>query len=322
MTVPAVGTPATTPGNEGGSPPAPAGNEQPGSGAPPQGAGEPGKPPEPGKGGKEPAGSGGQQNPPVEGGEPKPPASTEQPPAPNPDEPRRLTQSEWEQQQQANDRQKLQDDWSTRAKELHTNAPILMRDAIDKLAEELDAKISADLRKPLIDIVTDLVTHGEKGAELKYSDEFKGLKETLDDTSLAFLAACETPAERQKFADGVRGKPPEVWVKTLIDLKSPSIAAKALENATTAQAALLPEGEARDGFTAKVKGEHDPKKIAQAFHDALVGVVGPGGEPRVASRTGSNGRPTLAEVTRRRSANEYKNDKEFLADQDLALQGL
>lgn len=323
MTVPAVGTPATTPGNEGGSPPAPAGNEQPGSGAPPQGTGEPGNPPEPGKGGQEPAGSGsGQQPAPGEGDEPKPAASQEQqPPAPGPGEPRRLTQDEWQAQQAAIKRQLEDEEAVTAAAKLITDAPVKVRDEFDTLAEKLDITIPAELRKPIVDLINDLAQTGTKGAERKWQGQYNELKETLDDTSLAFLGACETAAERQKFADMVRGKDPAVWVKSILDLKTPAIAAKALENASTAQAALLPEGEVRDAFTAKVKGEHDPKKIAQAFHDSLVGVVGPSGEPRVAARGSAGGRPTLAEVTRRRAAGEYKTDAEFLKDQDLALQG-
>jgi hypothetical protein len=321
MTSPAVGTPPSTPGNEGGEPqnPAPgAGNEQqPGSGAPPQSAGEPGNPSEPGKGGQEPAGGGAASNPPGNGDESKPSAS-QQPPA---NEPRRLTPEEWQAEQKRQQAEETRNAWATRAKEIVTKAPVEIRDKMDDLQEKLDTTIPKELRQDIYDWADDLIKHGTTGAELKYQEQYQDLKETLDDTSLAFLAACETPAERQKFADGVRGKSPDVWVKTILDLKTPAIAAKATEALVTAQAALLPEGEVRDSFTSKIKGESDPKKIAQAFHDTLVGVVGPGGEPRVAARGGGSGRPTLAEVTRRRAAGEYKSDADFLADQNLALQG-
>ena len=183
---------------------------------------------------------------------------------------------------------------------MSTNAPIEVRDRLDEMAEQLDRTIPADIRKPIIDLVNDLVKHANTGAELKLADEHKGLKETLDDTSLAFLSQMKTPEERQKYVGLVRNQTPDKWVQALIDVKTPEIAAKALEDASAAQALLLPEGADRDAFTAKVKGEHDAKKIAQAFHDALVGVVGPKGEPRVAARGpgGSSSFATMADATR------------------------
>lgn len=322
MVSPAVASPAVTPGSEGNPNPAPAGNEpSPGSGAPPQGAPDKGTPPEPGKGGQEPAGGGDPQTPPASGDEPKPDASVQPSPTPAGPEPRRQTQEEWQREQAAIKARLDADAEETAAAELVATAPTTARDLLDTLAEELDVRIPVDLRKPLLELVDSLTTTGTKGAEKKWSGQFKELKDTLDDTSLAFVGAMETAADRNKFADAVRGKEPKDWVKALIDIKTPAIAAKALENAAAAHAALLPEGEVRDGFVAKVKGETDPKKLAQTFHDALLGVVGPAGEPRVTPRPGGTGRPTLAEVTRRRSAGEYKSDAEFLKDQDLALQG-
>lgn len=319
MTTPAVGTPAAAPGTNG--EPAP-GAGQPPAGAPPQSAENQGNPAEPGKDGKEPAGGGGPQNPPGNGEEPNAQSSqAQQPQQPSAQEPRRLTQEEWQAQQADIRRQQEAKDWEEKAGKLVVEAPVQVRDMIDTLAEELDVRIPADLRKPILDLVNELATHGTKGGEIKWKGQHDELQETLKDTSLAFVSAMDDAQMRNKFADAVRGKDPKAWVGALIELKTPAIAAKALADAATAQAALLPEGEVRDGFSAKIKGENDPKKIAQAFHDALLGVVGPAGEPRVAARGGRTGKPTLEEVTRRRSAHEYKTDAEFLADQDLALQG-
>ncbi len=228
--------------------------------------------------------------------EPAPPATPEE---------RRLTPQEWQAEQAAAKRQLEAQEQDTKAQELITNAPVSARDLLDTLAEELDVRIPADLRKPLLDLVQDLTTTGIKGGELKWKGRHDELKETLDDTSLAFFAELPTPKERQQFAAAVGDKGPTAWVKALIDLKTPAISAKALEDSTTAQAALLPEGAVRDGFTAKVRGERDAAKIAQAFHDALVGVVGPKGEPQVAARGSGGGEfKTMREVRAAHSRRE------------------
>lgn len=194
----------------------------------------------------------------------------------------------------------------------------MARDAIDTLSEALDVRIPADLRKPLLDLVQNLVDNGRRGADLEHLETVNGLNDTLRDTSVSFVAALDDAAMRDAFANKVRGQEPSVWVKTLLDLKTPGIEAAARQSYTDALAALLPEGASRDGYTSKVKAMSDTKQLAQAFHDALVGVVGPGGEPRVAARGGA-GPVDLAEVTRRRAAGEYKSDEEFLEAQNVAL---
>lgn len=318
MVVPAIAAPQATPGNEGN--PGPALGQQPGNAAPPEGDPKPGaNPPEPGKGPQEPAVPGSQQDPPGKGDEPKTAPEAKTPPAPQ--EPPRKTEAEWQAEQRARERQQSLEDWDKKARDLHTKAPVSMRDALDELATKLDVSIPAELRKPLIQLVEDLVEHGARGAELKHADTFTDLKETLEDTSLAFLSQMDDAAMRQKFADQVRGKDPATWVKALLDVKAPSIQAKEREAFVKEQGNLLPEGDVRTAFLEKAGKLSSAKDIAQAFHDSLLGVVGPAGEPRTQIRGGGGGRPTLAEVTKRRSEGYYKSDQEFLADQNLALQG-
>lgn len=302
MEITAVATPANQPGSSEDGTPAPAaagGAQQPGSGVQPQNAGEPDNSSSPGNGGQEPAAGGDQGNPPAGG--------NEQQPQPNP-EPQRFTQQEWERQQQLTQRAQARQAADTEAKELASNAPTMVRDALDTLAEELDVRIPADLRKPIIQVVENLIKHGKRGAELNYAEERSAdtadvdeLQGILEDTSAAFLAGL-TPAERNQFAGKVRGQSPSVWVKTYEEIRTPAIEHAAIEKTTAAYASKLPEGQVRDDFLGKFKTEHDAAKLAQGFHDALLGVVGPQGEPHVAARgAGGEAFKTMREVRRAHS---------------------
>ncbi len=295
MVTPAVAALTTPPAESTPAPSAPpVTSQQPPASAPPQSAPAT---PAPDKGGKEPIGGGDPQNP--TGNDPEKPEASNQPAAPAPtQEPRRQTAEEWQREQAAIKRQLDAQAEDEAAEALITSAPVTMRDMLDTLAEELGVTIPSELRKPFVAHSNDVSTLALKGGERKWKGQHDELKTTLDDTSRAFLKALDTAADMQKFSGMVRDKDPDVWVQALLDVKTPAIAAKAIEGVATANAALLPEGAVRDGYTAAVKGESDPKKISQAFHDALVGVVGPKGEPQVTSRGMSSDAPLTVEESR------------------------
>lgn len=237
-------------------------------------------------------------------------------------EPKRYTAEEWAQQstsQQAIEtRRRNQEEWDRQSRDLHSKGPVMARDLLDTLASDLGITIPPDKRKPILDHFDTLLSHADRGAELKYKDDYEGYKQDLEDTAIAFFSAL-TAEERPKFTAAVRDKEPKVWVETLLNLRTPGIKAEALKAFTDAAGQLLPEGAARDGYAGEVaKAGSDPKKLAQVFHDALVGVVGPGGTPRVQPR-GAAGNDTLAEVTRKRSEGYYKTDEDFLKAQNAAL---
>lgn len=316
MVVPAVASPAAPTGNEPAAAPAAA---DPPSSAPASPQGDPnaqGNPPS----GQEPAGGGDPKASAGNGNEPSP-KPEEQQPKPTRQEPRRLTVEEWQAQELQRQRTQETANQDKEARELYENGKVTIRDHFDTLAEKLDYTIPSDLREPIISFVGKLIDNARRGAELKYEDDYGGLKDTLDATSRAFLDSFEDDADYNKFVSGVKGQRPETWVKTYDDLRAPKHEAAGRQKLTDALANKFADAADKAAFTESVKGQADPEKIAQAFHDQLLKRVGPAGEPSVAARAAANGRPSLAEVTQRRARGEYASNEEFLEAQNAALKG-
>ncbi len=231
-------------------------------------------------------------------------------PTPKAPEPERLTPEEWQQRQQAQQDAQAERDRQQRLKSLKLNAPMEVRDAFDDLSERLGVAIPKDLREPVLNKINEVLDAADEAARLALGDEYEGDRAILRDTTRAFIANVPE-AQRGQFAEKVRGQDPDVWVKTLLDVAKPAIEATVRTDFIGAHAALLPEGKTRDDFTTKAKTLTKTSDIAQAFHDSLVGVVGPKGEPQIASRGISEATPLttddartlpVAELVKRRAA--------------------
>lgn len=219
------------------------------------------------------------------------------PPAPPAPEPERLTPEEWQQREQDRQNAQAERDRVQRLKEAKINAPITIRDALDEIQERIGTAIPKELRALILDPVNEALANADEAARLSLSDEYEGDREILKDTTRAFIK--HTPeAERGKFAEKVRGQDPDVWVSTFRDVAMAEGAVAARAEFVETLVALLPEGKERDDFTSKAKGPTKTSDIAQAFHDSLVGVVGPKGEPQVMSRGMSQAAPLTTEEAR------------------------